>query len=642
MVLRPLRGMLSRQAVLPAAALLFTAAAVTAQEAYYLNAFQLGKQPGDSVKIYREAAETTATHRKTWSSVQSDWFFLRLAGTQQNLTGLPPVSTGDGTVDVKLPHADVAVLGSDLRPRIERLSGSNLEQLVATAGSEPAPRRPSGRSEVSPFPVSTPEDQGMDSQVLADMVEDLFDSRQDFRPNRVIIFRHGATVLDITFHPFARGVRHSLASIGKLVTGTLIGIAIDRGFIGSVDDPVLSYFPDREIANRDSRKEAMTIAHLLEQRSGIYHGDDGTTHAEDEAMQASPDWVQWMLDQPMSSEPGEVYYYSNANAHLAAGVLAQATGKTPLQFARQYLFGPLRISDVFWEADPQGVNRGNAGQQLLPMDIAKLGFLYLSGGDWRGTQVVSADWVELALTPHPGSPPPGWPPEMSTGFHWAINSRLGIFDAAGSGGQIIRLEPDNDLMLIVVAGGGPGYNGCSWNGRFVEDWLEPYVSQAILSSSPLAANPQGVDRLASLVASASLAGSPEPVPPLPAIANTISGQRFVMEANPILEWFSLSFPGGSEALLEHQGTDTGYVAVRVGLDNVFRVSPGQLGLPFAAKGWWAADKRFALLLDVAPLISFYNIEALFGNGEVTLTLQDTACGGEPAILSGHQQSLLTN
>jgi len=500
--------------------------------------------------------------------------------------------------------------------------------------SEPAPRRPSGRAEATLIPVSTPEDQGMDSEMLAEMVDGLFDSREDYRPHRMIILRHGHIILDITFYPFAKGVRHDVASACKIVPGLLIGIAIDQGFIGSVDDQVLSYFPDREIANRDARKEAMTIANLLAQRSGI-------DFSRADEMGSSPDWVQWILDQPMISEPGEDYEYRDQNVHLANGVLAQATGMTPIQFARLFLFGPLHISDVRWQADPQGINNGGYDLQLLPLDFAKIGSLFLTGGSWRGTQIVSADWIDLSTTTYPGPPVSNWPPQITTGFHWIIHSDLGVMDAAGSAGQIIRLAPEDDLAMVVVAGGGPAYDMCGDNGALV-DWLLPQVRQAIHSSAPLPANPQGVARLTSMVEEAAEAagGPPQPVPPLPAVAYTISGQRFLFETgNPLaMEWVSLSFPGGDEALVEYQTAEQGYVAIRTGLDDVVRVSPGYYGLPFASKGRWVDDNSFVVEFDQVPLWTRFDIEFSFGGGAVTITAQELACGGPVITIVGSLQS----
>ena len=478
----------------------------------------------------------------------------------------------------------------------------------------------------------------MDSQVLADMVEVLLESREDYRPHQVIVLRNGEIVLNLTFHPFSHGSRHSIASIGKTITSTLIGIAIDQGFIASVDEPVLSFFPGWAIANRDERKESMTIAHLLAQRSGIYHGDDGSHAAEDAAMTASPDWIQWILDQPMASEPGGEYYYSNANLHLASGVLVQATGMTPREFAQEYLYGPLRITYAIWPEDPQGINYGHGGQVLLPHDLAKIGVLFLRGGQWMGEQVVSTEWVNLATSGYPGPPPPGWSPEWSFGFAWAVNSQQGFVETAGSGGQVMRLVRDDDLVLMSAAGGGSAYNACGRNGAIINDVLNDYVTRSILSSSALAPNPQGVARLASLIDEAALAadGSPQPVPPLPAVADSISGVRFVLEANPVpLDWVTLTFPGGSEAILEYQTTEP--ISISVGLDGVPRVSPGESGLPEAAKGWWEDDSRFVILLDRPALYGYLRAELVYEGDDVTITLHDLACG-EPAVtLSGHIQ-----
>jgi CubicO group peptidase (beta-lactamase class C family) len=498
--------------------------------------------------------------------------------------------------------------------------------------SAPAPRRPSSRIQVPPFPISTPEEQGMDSDALADAVEELVDTRHDFRPHRVIVIRHGHAVLDVSFFPFSGGVRHDISSAGKVITCTLIGIAIDKGFIGSVDDTVLSYFPDREIANRDARKEAITIAHLLAQRSGL----DLDRDVMEAVMTDCPDRVQCILDRPMVSEPGGAYYYSNHNPHLAAAILTQATGMTPLEFAEEHLLGPMGFSRVDWKADDQGVNEGGGGQVLLPTDFAKLGALYLSGGEWRDTQIVSAGWVAMSLTPYPGPPVPNWPPEVAPGFHWAVFTDIGVMEAAGSAGQIVRIEPDNDLILAVVAGGGPGYSTCNNNGALLQ-WLAPRVSEAILSWSALAANPEGVARLISLAEAAALAdpGSLGPVTPLPPIAHTISGRRFALEANPLdLEWFSLTFPGGSEAVLGYRDPEA-TVSVRMGLDNVYRVSPGKDNLPFAAKGRWADDGRFVGVLDQVPLYTTYETDFQFEDDQVTVTVLETGCGDSAATLVGH-------
>jgi CubicO group peptidase (beta-lactamase class C family) len=487
------------------------------------------------------------------------------------------------------------------------------------------------RVEPSWLPMSTPEEQGMDSELLADAVAYLTQRRLDYRPHQVIVARHGRRVLDVALYPFSQGLRHDIASVGKMITGTLIGIAIDRGFIASADEPVLSFFPDREIANRDARKEAMTIAHLLAQRSGIYHGTDGSHAEEDYLMESSPDWVQFVLDRPMAEAPGGTWYYSNANLHLAAGVLAAATGMSPLEFARRYLFDPLWIGDVRWEADPQGVNLGYGAQELRPLDLAKITQLYLDGGRCGGRRVLSQAWITRSTSPAPGPPPAGWPPEFSIGFHWVLADDYR--EAGGSGGQVTLFFPDEDLLVVVVAGGGVPYAGCSDPVALAAPLTSLYILPAVLSSSPLPANPSGVDRLAGMVEAAGVSyeGPPQPVPPLPAIASVISGERFVLDPNPLdLESFTLTFGAPDEATLAIVGEEE--LMFRIGLDGVRRMSPGEGGLPAQAKGWWEGDSRFVVLLDEFALYTYLQVTLDFSGSLATVTLRDLACPGGPQVV----------
>jgi CubicO group peptidase (beta-lactamase class C family) len=430
----------------------------------------------------------------------------------------------------------------------------------------------------------------MDSRRLASVVDFLLESRDDYRPHQVVVARHGRRVLDVALYPFPSGVRHDLASVGKVITGTLIGIAIDKGFIASAEEKVLGFFPDLEIANRDARKEALTIADLLAQRSGIDYGPDGAGCA---AVMSSSNPVQATLDRPMLLEPGAMFEYCSANTHLAAAVLARATGVTPLELADRYLFGPLRIKGVVWETDPQGINVGSGGQILLPLDLAKLGELYLRGGVWEGQQVVSKAWVGRATSPVPGAFPPSWPVDSQVGFHWVIYPDH--YEAGGSGGQNVFVSPEHDLVLVVLAGGGQPYHGCQYP-NVLASQVYPRVCRAILADSPLPANPSGVAALAARVATAAepAQGPPSPVPPLPATAGTISGKRFVLEENPLaLDAFTLSFPGGSEATIEIEGEEK--VTLKVGLEWIgisylalSRVHPRKARLR-PPKGWRRAS-----------------------------------------------------
>ena len=199
--------------------------------------------------------------------------------------------------------------------------------------------------------------------------------------------------------PYNSAELHDFASVTKSFMTTLIGIAIDQGKL-KLDDKVLSFFPERTIANRDARKEQMTIKDLVSMRNGFESGclpGDPPTIA---AMMSQPDYVQAALDRKMVAEPGTENCYDSPGMHLLSAILQKATGMTALEFARQNLFAPLGIQDSYWNADPQGITHGWGDLHLKPGDAAKLGYLWLNNGVWDGKQIVSKNWVKDAVAYH--------------------------------------------------------------------------------------------------------------------------------------------------------------------------------------------------------------------------------------------------
>ncbi len=456
-----------------------------------------------------------------------------------------------------------------------------------------APLTISAQEDTVPWPTegwqtSTPEEQGMDSELLAEMM-DYLQEQNSFNIHSLLIIRHGYIVTDAYFYPFAQGYLHDLASVTKSFTSTLIGIAIDEGYIESVQQPILDFFPERSVANVDADKEAMTLEDLLTMHSGFECSNQGN-NSTDVQMGASPDWVQFSLDLPMAVEPGTRYNYCNQNAHLLSAIIQETTGVSALSFAQEHLFGPLGISDVIWPIDPQGNNRGWEALMLAPHDMAKLGYLFLNEGLWDGQQVVSTAWVEMAtsaLTPAVGG--------SDYGYLWWVNPASGYYEAAGDGGQEMYVLPDQNMVVVMTGssgGGGPG----AWGERV----LNSYILPTVVSESPLSTNPDGMALLEDRVQQVVASPPPEPVPPMPEIAQQVSGQTIVMDSNPFgLLSGSLTFQEGeAEAVLNltfSAGPDEALVVEwLIGLDNVFRFSSGLSDFPVAAIGWWESDIEFVI------------------------------------------------
>ena len=427
--------------------------------------------------------------------------------------------------------------------------------------------------------VGPPEEQGFDSAKLAQGLAAIWEKGLNL--HSLLIVRNGTLILEAYFYPYDGKTVHELASVTKSLTTTLIAIAADRGKL-ALDQPVLSFFPERRIANRDARKERLTVRHLAGMSSGLE-----CTAAHDEQtldeMRASPDWVQFILDRKMTDEPGTRFVYCSPGMHLLSAILHKATGLTALDFARQYLFEPLGIRDVLWDADPRGISRGWGDAFLHPRDAAKLGLLWRQKGLWQGRRIVSAEWVEESVKVQIKTGR-----DDDYGFGWWITGNKGEYAAVGRGGQRIQVWPDIDTILVMTGGGVD-----------IDD-IEPLIAPALVDASrPLPANPAGVEKLAEAVAAAARAPAPKPVPGLPAAAKSISGQTFEIQPNPFgIKALRLDFPGTDEAGLAMSFDDASLdFAARIGLDGAYRFVNWEHDLPLGLRGAWEDARTFALEWD---------------------------------------------
>jgi CubicO group peptidase (beta-lactamase class C family) len=419
--------------------------------------------------------------------------------------------------------------------------------------------------------TSTPEAEGLDSAKLAEGLQAMED--RDIAIDSLLVARDGKVVLDAYFEPYDGTFPHELASVTKSVMTTLIGIAVDQGKL-QLDQPALSFFPDRAIANMDARKEKMTIRDLVSNRNGFQSGCLARDEPTLDAMRAEPDWVQAALDRKMVRDPGTAFCYDSPGMHLLSAILQEATGMTALEFAQENLFGPLGITDVIWDDDPQGYTRGWGDLHLKPRDAAKLGYLWLNDGMWDGKQVVSPAWVQDAVTRHSKT----GAGKDDYGYGWWISEQEYI--ASGRGGQSVRVVPSLNAIVVTTGSG------------FEYDLIAPYLVAALTKGGePLPANPAGVAQLEETVAAIGQPAQPEPTGPLPETARAISGKVYRFEPNPVgLESMSIDFDDATQAMLHVKLQE--YAETRdwpAGLDGKFRVSAEGRAL----RGHWIDDETFA-------------------------------------------------
>ncbi len=424
---------------------------------------------------------------------------------------------------------------------------------------------------------AAPERVGMDSERLAGTVD--FIRRKGLLVQRLLVIRSGYAAVDAPIYQVTEGTVYAQESTTPAFLSTLFGIALDQGYIDSLQQPMLDFFPDRTVANRDADKEAITLEDLLTMRSGLECNGFETTFE----MLQSEDWVQFMLDRPVAEEPGTRFNPCDGVAHLLAAILQQATGVDALEFARENLFAPLGISPLEWKADPQGIRIGSAGLRMDPADTAKLGYLYSNQGLWDGQQVVSSAWVQAATREQVSAP------QGSYGYLWWIDP-VGYY-SLGNRTQWMIVLPDLDLVAVVA-----GVLEEEDDGADIRVLLLAFIAPAAESTTPLPENEPAYALLQSRIEAERQGPQAEPVPPLPEMARDVSGQTYELEESP-LGWQTLSliFPGGPEALFVlAAGTDR--ITLSVGLDNIPRFPGETLGFTplIATKGFWEADDTFAL------------------------------------------------
>lgn len=249
---------------------------------------------------------------------------------------------------------------------------------------------------------------------------------------------------------------HNLASVTKSVTSALLGIAIDQGAVGGVQDAVCDYFPAYAAACSHG-KEALTLEHLLTMSSGLRWNEADLPYSDlnNDVVQLFivDDPIGFVLSKPLDHQPGSTWYYNGGGTNVLAEVIHQATGQRMDEYAEQVLFGPLGITEVTWEYLPNDLVYASGNLRLRPRDMVKFGQLFLDGGEWQGQRLVSQEWV-AASTAWRMDPGPG----EGYGYQWWLfdadhgGETVRVYHASGWGGQQIMVLPALDMVVVFTGG----------------------------------------------------------------------------------------------------------------------------------------------------------------------------------------------
>ncbi len=301
------------------------------------------------------------------------------------------------------------------------------------------------------WPVSTPEQQGLDSNQVAELYCRAagLDTIQS-----LLVIKNGYLVAEKYFHDGDRDRKERLQSVTKSINSAIVGIAIEEGYIDSVDQYMLDFYPEIAGSISDPRKKQITVRQMLQMRTGYPWEESDPALWNALLTGVYPPLLESI---PLVNNPGTAFHYSNLTADWLGIIVDRQTGMNLKTYAGQVLFSPLGIEAGDWGTDAEGHNNGAADLFLTARDAAKFGLLYLNDGVYNGEQVVPAQWVQDSLDVYSED---AWAYRVGWNFRdirygyqwWSVRAGEHRYNLAwGHGGQQIAILHDLNVVIVLTS-----------------------------------------------------------------------------------------------------------------------------------------------------------------------------------------------
>lgn len=494
--------------------------------------------------------------------------------------------------------------------------------LFLSCGDAPEDAGATAAADTKALPRTTPESQGVSSTEVLAFFDELDRLNQEaYEENArgetgfhsVMVVRNGHVIAEGWWDPYESGRKHRLYSLSKSFTSTAVGFAIQEGHF-SLDDRVISFFPDDLPAEVSDNLAAMTVEHLLTMSTGQESEDRN-----------SDDWVRTFLAIPVEHEPGSIFRYNTSATFMLSAIVQKTTGLNLVDYLTPRFFEPLGIENAVWLTSPKGYNTGGYGLNVKTEDIAKLGQFYLQKGMWDGEQLLPAAWIERATSNLIDSDPDATEEERKNS-DWAQGygfqfwqTRNNAFRGDGAFGQYSIVLPELNAVIAATAGSSDMQRMLN----LIWEHLYPALKEDTLPVDATAHN-----ALREKLASLSLLPDRRPEPP--ALALETSGKSYPLEANDLkVDSFTLTFDENTCTFAFASGDRTD--AITCGLDDwmpgaasgVFLPGGWQsagapASLPVASSGRWIDPQTFELSLRFVEAPDTYVYTAHFAQDGVTI------------------------
>ena len=460
------------------------------------------------------------------------------------------------------------------------------------------------------LPRCTPEAVGIPSGAVESFV--LASEERVGGLHSLMLLRHGQVAAEAWWAPYSADRPHMLYSLSKSFASTAVGLAVAEGRL-TVDDPVLSFFPQEAPQEASPNLQAMRVRHLLSMTTG--HDADTLGRMAD-----APDgnWARAFLALPVVYEPGCHFFYNTGATYMLSAIVQRLSGQTLVEYLTPRLFAPLGIEGATWETCPQGANTGGFGLSVRTEDIARFGQLYLQGGVWQDQRLLPAEWVAEATAVHADNSSQSnidW--RQGYGYQF-WRARHGAYRGDGAFGQFCLVMPAQDAVLAITSG--------VKNMQEVLDqvWgcLLPAMAPEALPPAPAAEA-----RLAEILGN-------RRVTPIEGEASSkagrgVSGRYRLGENPPDLRSLTFSFRRGGASVRLASGTGVAELACAPGTWQEGTIAPrraswrarrtGLPPAPVAASGAWTDAETYAMRLCFYETPFVLDLACRFSAGGVTVS-----------------------
>lgn len=461
------------------------------------------------------------------------------------------------------------------------------------------------------FPRETPESQGVSSAAILDFIKETEETIHDL--HSFMLLRHGAVVAEGWWAPYAANLPHMLFSLSKSYTSTAIGFAVEEGLL-TVDDPVISFFPDDLPKEISKNLAAMKIRHLLSMSTGHTEDTTGALYQRRDG-----NWVKAFLARPVKKKPGTFFLYNTGATYMLSAILQKVTGMKLIDYLQPRLFEPLGIQGAEWEVCPRGINTGGFGLSVKTEDIARLGQLYLQKGMWQGKQIIPAAWIEEASSKQIDNgdcrPDSDWVQGYGYQF-WRC--RNNAYRGDGAFGQYCIVMPDQDAVLAITG----GLSDMQAVLNLVWKHLLPAMHPTALPEVP-DAQKQLAGKISSLFYAPPQAGSTSD------LAKGISGKKILFAANEAkIRWVKFAFKKNSCTFTCQNNKKTHKIICGNG-----KWMLGETTFPYgkpgkvAASGTWTAPGTYEMTLRFFETPFVLTIRCTFEEERVLMNIKENVSFG---------------